>query len=162
MKTKSLLPAFILFCLSLSAQLKQLTIEDAVMGARSYLRAQSLGGIQFIPETDTVVYVRPDNTIEIYDPEIGTTQSLKNLTEITALLENKNEKGRFNLGNMKWTSATTFRLPVGGTWYEIDPFKGEVIGSEKNFGYGLDNADRCEKNGWVAFTKENKIGRAHV
>ena len=57
----------------------------------------------------------------------------------------------------KWTSATTFRLPVGGTWYEIDPFKGEVIGSEKNFGYGLDNADRCEKNGWVAFTKENNL-----
>jgi dipeptidyl-peptidase 4 len=157
MKTKQLLFAFLIVSLASVAQLKQLTMEDAVLGARSYLRTQTLNGIQFIPGTNSVVYVRPDYTIEIFDPSTSKKQSLKNLTEITGLLEKKNEKGRFSLSAMKWISATTFRLPVGSMWYDIDPFKGEITGSEKNLGYGLDNADRCEKNGWVAFTKENNL-----
>lgn len=146
-----------LFLVFSSAQNKQLSMEDAVVGARSYLRTQTLGGIQFAPGKSALVYVRPDDVLEYFDIATGTKQSLMTTDELGKLLIAKNEKSKFRLSAMRWLNAETFRLPVGQKLFDINPYKKEILREESNKMIGLENADRLEKTGNIAFTKGNNL-----
>ncbi|MBC7861522.1 MAG: DPP IV N-terminal domain-containing protein, partial [Bacteroidia bacterium] len=148
------------FILQTNAQNKLLTMEEAVLGGRGKLFPARLSGLQFIPGTADYSYV--DNTsgtdlLVRATSEKGLTKVLISEKELTDLLKKADENGRFWLPSLKWINSNTFTLQAGLNTYEVDPVAKTVKATGKEFMSGLSNADHCEKNHLVAFTKKNNL-----
>ncbi|MBL7918518.1 MAG: DPP IV N-terminal domain-containing protein, partial [Bacteroidia bacterium] len=152
---KTIILSFIL-CLSLNAQDKLLTIQDAVLKGRTSLAPKRLQNLSFVPGTANFVYVENNYVIK---GENGSTKTstLTNLTEINkTLLQNKRDSLK-GMPFLNFKSATVFNFYQGTDEVAFDLSKKSISTFSTNPFLKEENADEHKESKRVAYTKENNL-----
>ncbi len=152
---KIIILSFIL-SLSLNAQEKLLTIQDAVLKGRTSLAPKRLQNLSFIPGTSAFIYV--DNNYLIKgDNASSKTTTIISLTEINkTLLQNKRDSLK-GLPFLNFKNATTFHFYQGNDEVVFDLNKKAIVTNTINPFLKEENADLHKESKRVAYTKENNL-----
>ena len=158
-KTIFILQILISFFFTFS-QSKLFTMEEAVLGARTTLRAKNLPGLQFLPQSSDLTFTESNNGQEVLYKYVSTNGEKKVLLtsdEMSVLLQSKNMRGKFRLSAVRWINANEFVLSLGESLITVNAGTKTISGIEKNYESNLENADKCAINGLIAYTLNNNL-----
>ncbi len=115
----------LLFSQSVQAQQKKLTVEDAVLKARTILAPARLNQLQWIPQTSRYAYVATVNGKDVL--VTGAAGKSKVDSSLTAdilseslLKTNGEAKAITRFPALKFTSANDIRFAQGSTYYSYN------------------------------------------
>lgn len=138
-----------------SAQNKQLTIEDAIMAYYKGLYPEQLH-CHWLPDGKSISYYQHDKQTLFVEP-IATKdpKEVLNMKELNKALAEKGLKPVYYLYGYEWVNASTFALTNGTEHFEFDVVKKAVTKSVKL----PSTASNITKsaNGVFAFTLENNL-----
>jgi dipeptidyl-peptidase 4 len=157
---KPILLTIALFTFSLAgSQTKMFTMEDAVIGARTYLLPPRPVALQFIPGTQDYSYVEKiggEETLLRLNAEKNEKKPVATYSQLSQKIKAAKGSGQFWMGGIKWKSADVFGISAGGYNYEINAARLEIIKTDKAADE-FENADRLESNGRIAYTVKNNL-----
>ncbi|HEX2961859.1 MAG TPA: S9 family peptidase [Ignavibacteriales bacterium] len=160
---KHYFPFFLLFLilnLSLSAQTKILSVEDAITQGRGSLNPRKLKQLEWIPGSESVYFVSRTDGKEILFRE-----ALKNeKAEAVLSLDDLNKKmavfnirlERFPL--ISWQNNSVFRFQAGDSVYYYNTAEKSLTpGNNLSGGAAAENLEFGPKAGCLAFTRDNNL-----
>ena len=146
--------AVLISVLSLSpmAQMKDLSLEDAVIGQWTKFRTSSIQGFQWIKNRNAYSEMGKD-TLLIHDLDKDTLEILS-LSQIVKSHDELGEMKRFP--RISWTGPTTFLFSSRKTYYEYNMTEGRSYHLFKLPESGA-SLDFCDRNYMGAYTDENNL-----
>ncbi len=141
----------------LSAQKKQLTIEDAVSGQWRQLYPEHIQGVNAYSDND-FSYVKDYKTILLMNKSGKNIKTLTELTDInTALKEaGHNELKYFPYWDYKWTDKEHLTFKANGNYYVYN-IADKKIETDVLLPEDAENINVCYKNNYVAYTIKNNL-----
>jgi len=104
-----LIVLFIFFVPGTSAQLKSLTLEDAIIGGYTTFRPQSLKQLQWRPGTDSYVWQKGDSLMQ-QEAFSASSSILLSLDEMNEVMQ-KNDRDKYkHFPSFKWISKDVIRV----------------------------------------------------
>jgi dipeptidyl-peptidase 4 len=142
--------------ISLLAQNKLLTIQDAVLKGRTSLAPKTLQGLGFIKGSDKFSYI-DDNVIKIGDNATGKVDDAVSMKELNQILKKDSKDTLKGLGFIEWKDDKTFYFMSGKTELLFDLASKKTMASDrKQNDKGLESYDEFN-NDTYAYTKDNNL-----
>lgn len=148
-----LLPFLLLFCfLNISAQQRELTLEDAVLQQYGKFYPKHISGFQWIPGTNSYVYIENGTTLKLGDVDTKKGGREISITEISESM-GANFK-RFS--PLTWKNSNSFYLEDKKQYYlyDSDSKTGRLISKVDD---SAENATLQSDTGNVAYTVDNNL-----
>jgi dipeptidyl-peptidase 4 len=142
--------------ISLLAQNKLLTIQDAVLKGRTSLAPKTLQGLGFIKGSGKFSYI-DDNVIKIGDNATGKVDDAVSMKELNQILKKDSKDTLKGLGFIEWKDDKTFYFMSGKTELLFDLASKKTMASDrKQNDKGLESYDEFN-NDTYAYTKDNNL-----
>jgi dipeptidyl-peptidase 4 len=128
MKRYLFLPFFIL-SLSLLAQNKLLTMEDAMVRNRTTLAPQNLRQLQFVYGTEDYVYLKKIDDKDVWmrgNMKSSSEQSFLTLDDLSQKMKLSGYDALTDMPPINFSKSTEWIFTVNGTEYALDPKTGQV------------------------------------
>jgi dipeptidyl-peptidase 4 len=128
MKRYLFLPFFIL-SLSLLAQNKLLTMEDAMVRNRTTLAPQNLRQLQFVYGTEEYVYLKKIDDKDVWmrgNMKSSSEQSFLTLDDLSQKMKLSGYDALTDMPPINFSKSTEWIFTVNGTEYALDPKTGQV------------------------------------
>ena len=144
-----LLTAFVVF-----AQEKQMTLEDAIMGRYTYLRPESMNGLEW--KNDKVFTYIENDTLWAEEARNGKTSPLLSLSELNTVLNAEIDSELHRFPSYSWTENEMLRIRNRNRFFIINS-------GEKQIEYQIElpekaeNAEFSESGRFVAFTVDDDL-----
>jgi dipeptidyl-peptidase 4 len=157
---KYLVAVGLLLPVSLFAQQKQLSVNDAVLKQRTTLGPERLNQIQWIPQTHKATYICKNGAVESLvsinatNQQVDTMMSIAEFQGYMKTLEIGNTPTRFPA--ITWINKDEFRFAVGGAYYRINIATHRASTINK-IPKDADDAFLNEQTGQVAFSLNNNV-----
>lgn len=137
---------------SAEAQLKELTLSEAVSGVRN-IRPKSLVDFHWMPDSDCYTYLS-DN----YQHLLKGTVKGNDIDTVLSIQEFNSFAGSqlYALGGVEWMSMNTFRVDNGQTYYLFDVQK-KAVQKLVQLPDGAANGTQHPTTGDVAYTVGNEV-----
>lgn len=153
---KKLCLLLLLISPSLMAQKKMLSMEDAVMKARTSLAPQNLKQLMWIKNTTDYSYIGSDNNLYRGNAEKDKAQILLPLTELNAALKLRKEDTLSSFPMMEWEDVNSFTFKASKKrWLWITALKTLEPKALENLPDEAENKDK--KRGMIAYTMNNNL-----
>jgi dipeptidyl-peptidase 4 len=120
---------FIIFSLTVLAQNKLLTIEDAMVRNRTTLAPQNLRQLQFVYGTEDYVYLKKIDDKDVWmrgNPKSSTEQTFLSLDELSQKMKLSGYDGLTAMPPINFNKSREWMFTVNGTEYALDPKTGQV------------------------------------
>lgn len=142
----------LIFSFSLNAQLKELTLEDAVSGSRKF-RPASMVDFNWMPDSQCYSYLS-----ENYRHLLKGTAKGKDVDTLLSVNEFNEIAGTemYTVYGLKWISMETFRISDGSNFYEFN-VKSKTSKRLVELPKDAANAAQNSKTGDVAYTIDNNV-----
>jgi dipeptidyl-peptidase-4 len=141
---------------TLMAQKKMLSMEDAVVKARTSLAPQNLKQLMWIKNTTDYSYIGSDNNLYRGSAEKDKAQILLPLTELNAALKLRKEDTLTSFPMMEWEDVSSFTFKASKKrWLWITALKTLEPKSLENLPDEAENKDK--KRGMIAYTMNNNL-----
>ena len=151
---------FLLFTVFTSvSQNKKLTIDDAVIGHRSYLQPKRLSQLQWIPGTTTYTYiVKQSNREVVMAGEVGKPDASPVFASdlVKALLSEIGIDDLQSLPPFSWENANTIRFVYKNRFVWLD-IKEEKLRTSATWDDKADNVDVDPLKKQAAYTVDNNL-----
>jgi dipeptidyl-peptidase-4 len=153
---KKLCLLLLLISPSLMAQKKMLSMEDAVVKARTSLAPQNLKQLMWIKNTTDYSYIGSDNNLYRGSAEKDKAQILLPLTELNAALKLRKEDTLTSFPAMEWEDVNSFTFKASKKrWLWITALKTLEPKTLENLPDEAENKDK--KRGMIAYTMNNNL-----
>jgi dipeptidyl-peptidase 4 len=120
---------FIIFSLTVLAQNKLLTIEDAMVRNRTTLAPQNLRQLQFVYGIEDYVYLKKIDDKDVWmrgNPKSSTEQTFLSLDELSQKMKLSGYDGLTAMPPINFNKSREWMFTVNGTEYALDPKTGQV------------------------------------
>lgn len=142
-----------LFALNISAQTKQLTLEDAVMQQHRQFRADMMLGFQWLPNTTDYIYYGPGFTSLMKASANQTTATpLVTIAEVNAALKTNLR----NFGGFQIKDANTIIVTDGPKYYQYN-FTAKTGSEITSLPEGAENPTTDKSKQLIAYTVDNNL-----
>jgi dipeptidyl-peptidase-4 len=111
--------------IQLVAQQKQMSLEDAILGAFSYLRPESMEGLAW-QNDEVFTYVKND-TLWAEKAKKGERQPVISLTELNLVLEPDSQTSPGRFPGYSWTGDEMLLVRTGRTFFVVNPEEQSVV-----------------------------------
>lgn len=142
----------LIFSFSINAQLKELTLEDAVSGSRKF-RPTSMVDFNWMPDSQCFSYLSENYRHLLKGSakgnDVDTIISVNEFNEIAGT-------EMYTVYGLKWISMETFRIGDGSNFYEFN-VKTKTSKRLVNLPKEAANATQDSKTGHVAYTMDNNV-----
>ena len=140
------------------AQNKMLSMEDAVLKARTSLAPQNFKQLMWIKSSIDYCYIGSDNNLYKGTAEKDKAQILLRLSELNAALRLQNEDTLLAFPAITWEDVNSFIFKANNKrWMWITALKKLEKKPLENFPEDAENIDKEKKKGFIAFTKNNNL-----
>ena len=142
---------------TVKAQNKMLSMEDAVLKARTSLAPQSFKQMMWIKNSNDYSYIGTDNNLYKGNAE-SKAQLLLRLTELNSALRAQKEDTLASFPAMEWEDVNSFIFKANKKrWMWITAVKTLEKKSLENFPDEAENIDKDKKKGFIVYTKNNNL-----
>jgi dipeptidyl-peptidase-4 len=143
---------------SIKAQNKMLSIEDAILKARTSLAPQNFKQLMWIKNSNDYCYIGADNNLYKGSAEKDKAQILLRLVELNAALRLQKEDTLLSFPNITWEDVNSFIFKANNKrWMWITALKTLEKKPLENLPEDAENLDKEKKKGFIAFTKNNNL-----
>ncbi len=158
MKKFNLILIGILMISSVFSQQKKLTIEDAVAGQWSYLKAPTTDGVQPITGTDAFSYVEKYDKVKRIDPKTDKIIDITSKDEINAALKAMSSEplNYVPYWEYQWLNADVMAFPYDNRFIEYN-ITTKKIEKLYTLPENAANIRFSKKNKAIAFTVDNNL-----
>lgn len=154
-KALTLLAVF-LFSVTVTAQTKLLTIQDAVLKGRTALAPKRLQNIGFVKNADKFSYI-DNNIVKAGDNASCSMKDVTSLTSLNSLLKSSGKDTLKMLGSIEWKNENEFYFSNGKSEFVYNSASKTIAASSRNTdNKSLDSYDAFNDSVF-AFTKENNL-----
>ncbi len=164
MKKYFLIPYLILYCsLSIKAQTKLLSMEDAIIKQKTSLAPAKLKQLMWVKGTNNYSYIDTKDSMDFLVS--GSAESVKkplktlaSLAELNEALSKPKIKSLKTFPPIQWKNADQFTFETEKKLCAYD-LKSKTISVEstRDFGENVENIDVAGKTGYAAFTVKNNL-----
>ena len=138
-----------------SAQKKELTLKQAVLGQRSEFGVQTLRNISWIPTLPAYSFIK-DNILMQNDCKTQKQSTIVTLDELNSKLSAKGFAASKNFPSVVWVTNSTVRFAVESSFVLFD-VKQKAINSVISFDKSADDRELSPDNQKVAYTLDNNL-----
>ncbi len=138
------------------SQLKDFTIEQAVLGQFRDFAPKTLLGFQWRPATNYYTYVESDRLVEVNAETLDTNNSLLKLDEINLSLKNSGLREIRSLATLSWIDNGTLAIN-GANYYAEFSINSKTISKSIVFDEGAVNFDISPNRVSMAYTIANNL-----
>lgn len=141
---------------TLSAQLQEITLEDAILKRFSKFYPSSISGLQWIPETNQLAYTAKDGQSFMVNDN-GATKTILTLDEL-----NKNSQLSLKrMPRVKWVDKNRFYFHRDTSYiaYDLEENRGFLLTAHPK---NISNTDFVYKYNQLAYTMDNDLYTATI
>lgn len=159
MKTlRHLFSLLIIAFISISAQEKLLTVEDAIMGAFRYAPS-NVRMLNWIPETDNYVFAEGNgeqSVLLVASVKSNKKDTLLTIKELNSKLEAESQKKLNNFPQLKWLNSSTIQFWNTGILFTYD-IKLKKLSRINSLPESAENQILAPNNKYIAYTIANNL-----
>lgn len=164
---KKLFPLFILlsfvFTTFISAQEKELTIKDAVIGQYRDLYPEYISQLAWIPQSNNYTFVE-DTLLMRSNVKSDKDEILLDLKSLNALLGDDYKNIKY-FPRIQWLSSKVFQIRVKNNFFRINPFKEKLV-KRTAIPANAENIEFSDSYEQFAYTVNNNLflfnGHKHI
>jgi len=138
----------------LSAQNKQMSLEDAILGRYSYLRPESMNGLSW--KTDDVFSFIDNDTLWAETAKNGKRSAVISLGELNAEMKQKNSSGFSRFPGYSWIGGNML-LARHSNKFIVFNTETKKIALQIELPEKAENAEFCLEGKFVAFTVDDDL-----
>jgi dipeptidyl-peptidase-4 len=154
---KKIILLLLLLSALVNAQNKMLSMEDAVLKARTSLAPQNFKQMMWIKNSIDYSYVGTDNHLYKGNAE-SKPQLLMRLAELNSALRAQKEDTLSAFPTMEWEDVNSFIFKANKKrWMWITAVKTLEKKPLDNFPDDAENTDKDKKKGFIVYTKNNNL-----
>lgn len=141
-----------LFCYTVNAQQKELTLKDAVLEQRGKFYPEHIQGFQWIPESSAYVYLEKHTTLKIFSDASDTDPQVLSIAAVNKTLGSDLKW----FSGMTWKNGNSFYLDDNNSYYlyNFNEKTGALIATVNA---SAENQTLQKETGNVAYTIDNNL-----
>src|ERR1035437_4577647 len=148
----------LLFVNTCSAQNKLLTIEDALNKSKTTLAPKKLQQLNWIKNTHEFYYVDKQELYKVDANHATIIKPVVSRTQLNQQLKTFTKDSLVNFPTIEWKDLTAFTFTQSDSIYNFNLLTQQLVLSiEKVLPNDAENIDKCEVNGFTAYTKLNNL-----